>query len=241
MSDTDGDADAHAGALEERDAVSDDDGGELDPLPGVSVGRVVALVLAFAWLAGAFGWFLGQRDSDPGARSVEVGFYQDMISHHEQAVAMSLIELQRGTDPTIRSFAQEIVIFQQYEIGLMDQRLADWGFGRSDRADKAMAWMGMPPVDVAEMPGMASDADLDELRAAEGATADAKFLELMSEHHRGGVHMASFAYLEASDAGVRRLAARMQRNQAVEVNEFAQTAERLGFDIEIERMEVPDL
>ena len=50
--------------------------------------------------------------------------------------------------------------------------------------------------------------------------------------------MATVAAREAKDAGVRRLAAKMARNQSIEVNEFAQTAERYGFDVDIEKMEV---
>lgn len=207
---------------------------------GLSWPKVIATVAAFCWLAGAIGWVSGQRDSNPSRDSVEAGFYQDMIVHHEQARTMALMELERGSDPTVLAFAQEIIIFQQYEIGLMDQSLAGWGQGRVDRQADAMSWMGMS-VNPDRMPGMASPEQLDEFNGLSGAEADAKFLELMSEHHRGGVHMASFARQNASDPGVRRLAARMERNQAVEVNEYAQTAERLGFDVDIELMDVPDL
>jgi uncharacterized protein (DUF305 family) len=211
----------------------------IEAVGGLSWSRVVITVVAFAWLAGTVGWFIGQRDSAPGPASVDAGFYQDMIAHHDQARTLSLMELERGVDPTVRAFAQEIIIFQQYEIGLMDQSLAGWGLGRDDREPEAMGWMGMP-VDHDEMPGLATEEQLAELRASSGTDADQIFLELMAEHHRGGAHMAGYAANRADDAGVRRLAARMERNQAVEVNEFAQTAERLGYDIEIEPMEVPD-
>ena len=206
---------------------------------GLPWSRVVLTVLAFAWLAGAVGWFIGQREDTPGPASVDAGFYQDMIAHHDQARTMALIELERGVDATVRSFAQEIIIFQQYEIGLMDQSLAGWGLGRADREPEAMGWMGMP-VEYDAMPGLATQEQLAELRGSSGAEADKIFLELMAEHHRGGVHMASYAANRANDAGVRRLAARMARNQAVEVNEFSQTAARLGYDVDIEPMEVPD-
>lgn len=71
------------------------------------------------------------------------------------------------------------------------------------------------------------------LRGAEGADADALYLDLMAEHHRGGAHMADFAADQADDPGVRALAARMARNQAIEIAEFARTAKRRGFDIEV--------
>lgn len=46
--------------------------------------------------------------------------------------------------------------------------------------------------------------------------------------------MADYAAANASDPGVRALAARMARNQAIEVNEYARTAEQLGVDVDIE-------
>jgi uncharacterized protein (DUF305 family) len=41
-----------------------------------------------------------------------------------------------------------------------------------------------------DMPGMASDAELQDLRDASGVEAEIRFLELMTEHHKGGVEMA---------------------------------------------------
>lgn len=49
--------------------------------------------------------------------------------------------------------------------------------------------------------------------------------------------MASYAADEANDRRVRALAARMMRNQSIEINEYAQTAERFGLDVEIERFD----
>ena len=55
--------------------------------------------------------------------------------------------------------------------------------------DEAMAWMGMPtPVD--QMPGMATEAQLEELAASSGAAADELFVELMAAHHAAASHMA---------------------------------------------------
>ncbi len=218
----------------------DDDAGAVTDQPeteahdrrsGLSWPLVVALVVAFAWLGGAFGWFIADRPAD--ADSVDAGFCLDMIAHHEQAVEMALLELANGESPVVRGFAQEVVIFQQYEIGRMDEQLADWDMLRQDRGPTAMKWMGMAtPADA--MPGMATKRQLDQLRETKGAAADALFLDLMAEHHRGGLHMAGYAAQHAKDGDVRALAGVMKRNQSIEINEYRATALRLGFDIEIE-------
>lgn len=204
---------------------------------GLSWPLVLALVLACAWLAGALSWYIAERPA--AADSVDAGFCLDMIAHHEQAVEMALIELANGESPVVKGFAQEVVIFQQYEIGRMDEQLGDWDMTRQDRGKAAMAWMEMPtPADA--MPGMATAKQLAALRQAKGAAADALFLDLMAEHHRGGLHMTSYAAKKADDGDVAELASVMTRNQSVEINEYAATAKRLGFDIEIEPWTEPD-
>ncbi|MGE3619176.1 MAG: DUF305 domain-containing protein [Acidimicrobiia bacterium] len=237
MTETDADADlagpaaTGSGPGAGPDAAGDDE--PAIPAGGLSWGRVVAVVLVAAWFGGAVGWVLGNRSDDPGPGSVDAGFYLDMIAHHEQAVEMALVELARGDNAVVRSFAQEVVIFQQYEIGRMDEALESWGLSRADRAEQAMGWMGMPVAHDA-MPGLATPEQMAELRQAEGSDADARFLELMAEHHRGGVHMATYAADHAAEASVRDLAALMARNQAVEINEYRQTAERYDLDADIE-------
>ena len=42
-----------------------------------------------------------------------------MMPHHQGAIEMAKVELQFGTDPTLRRLAQEIIITQQSEIDVM--------------------------------------------------------------------------------------------------------------------------
>jgi len=204
---------------------------------GLSWPKVVVLGVALAFLGFALALFLN-RDQHPGESSVDVGFLRDMASHHEQALEMAQLELVNGSDPGALAFAREILIFQSKEIGSMERLLATWDTGRGDPDRQAMAWMGMAsPVEA--MPGMATEEEMDALRDARGTEADALFFELMARHHVGGIHMAKYAAANADNSDVRNFAAVVGRNQAIEVNEFAQTVERLGLPVEIERVEVP--
>jgi uncharacterized protein (DUF305 family) len=67
--------------------------------------------------------------------------------------------------------------------------------GMSD--DAAMPAAAMPAVE-GMMPGMASAEDIARLTALTGTEAEVLFLQLMIDHHRGGVEMAE-ALLERSD------------------------------------------
>lgn len=189
---------------------------------------LLSLVGACAFFGAAVTYFGVERaDAPPAASSADVGFLQDMITHHEQALALSTSELLNGDASAVQLFAREILQQQSYEIGMMDRRLAEWGFSRQNRPDVAMEWMGMTFAPD-EMPGMADSDELVALRNAEGEDADALFLALMADHHRGGAAMAQAAAESASDPWVRDLAERMARNQAIEINEMDAARERVG-------------
>jgi uncharacterized protein (DUF305 family) len=163
--------------------------------------------------------------SSGGADDVDVGFLRDMADHHEQAVRMALLVLAKDdVSPIVRSFATDVVASQRYELGVIDGHL-DFERGAPDR--EVMGWMDAPTT-LAEMPGMATQASLDSLASATGSDADALFLELMIEHHRGGLHMAEFAEEHGDDEDVRELAERIVFSQTQEIAEMEQAQRQLG-------------
>jgi uncharacterized protein (DUF305 family) len=204
---------------------------------GLSWGRVAVLGLALAFLGFAAGLFL-TRDRPPGPTSADVGFVQDMLTHHDQALGVAVLTAAYGEDPTVRSFAIDVIAFQQYEIGVMTRMLDEWGYSRAERSDQAMAWMGMP-VPVEQMPGLLTEEQLDEINEARGSELDRLFLEHMAEHHRGGLHMAQEGARLAEDDDVAALAARIERNQAAEINEYRHAADELGLGLDIAPASVP--
>jgi uncharacterized protein (DUF305 family) len=217
------------------DDEDDDDGSG----GGLSWARALTLGAALAFLGFAVGMVV-TRDRPPGEGSVDVGFYQDMVTHHEQALGVATVLVGNGEDPVVRSFAREVLTFQSYEVGVMRQTLDGWGYSTTGRPDEAMGWMrDMGPLPVDEMPGYLSDEQVDAITQAEGADADALFLELMAEHHQGGLHMAIEAAETATDEGVRDLARLMVRNQAHEIDEYRQWALDHDYDVDIAPAQVP--
>lgn len=190
----------------------------------------IGIAVAAAFLVGALGYLVGVKltESPDQLSATDVGFLQDMIDHHDQAVELSLLQLANGSDQTARDFAQETIIFQRREIGIMETYLANGGANRGDVPRDVMGWMNMT-TPLAEMDGMASAEQIDELAAARGADADRLFLELMREHHRGGIHMAEWAAEFGSNERVRELAGRIAEYQRIEVNEYDLLMQKLGF------------
>jgi uncharacterized protein (DUF305 family) len=182
--------------------------------------NIIGLLVGIALIAGMVGWLIADASNDPGGSDVDVGFLQDMRIHHEQAVQMGFMYLALpDTSPGLREVARSIVFGQGIDIGRMIQLLRDMNAPEAAETDEAMAWMGMPTTHD-QMPGMATEEQLDELGAARGAEADRLFVELMSAHHNGGIHMAQYAATEADRADVRTMAAAMADSQADEILEL---------------------
>ena len=182
--------------------------------------NIITMVVTAAILAGMIGWLAGNSSNDPDYNDVDRGFLQDMRVHHEQAVLMSFIYRTRpDTDPGLRTVARSIVVGQSLEVGRMIQLLREFGESEVNTDSASMLWMGMSAAP-GQMPGIASEAELDELAAATGREADVLFVELMSAHHLGGVEMAEFAVDNAENDEVIAFAAGMVSGQLDEIIEM---------------------
>ncbi|WP_225798840.1 DUF305 domain-containing protein [Streptomyces sp. NK15101] len=160
---------------------------------------ISAVALALLFAGGAVTVASADRDeapSTPVSSSADAGFARDMSVHHQQAVEMSFIVRDRTKDEEVRRLAYDIANTQANQRGMMLGWLDLWGLPKNVSGVEPMAWMGMgvsadaESLDGALMPGMATDAQLDELRGASGREAEVLYLKLMTAHHRGGVHMA---------------------------------------------------
>jgi uncharacterized protein (DUF305 family) len=179
-----------------------------------------AVGLAIAVLCGALGWLVGNNRAILDPNATDIGFLQDMRTHHEQAVNLSFDYLAlQGTNGNLRVIAREIVFDQGIDIGRMIELLRMFGATETNESDVAMTWMHEPtPID--RMPGLASQADIDRLLASSGAAADKLFVDLMVAHHQGGIHMAQYAVDHANVIEVRRFAFAMITAQTDEINEM---------------------
>ncbi|MEY2228885.1 MULTISPECIES: DUF305 domain-containing protein [Streptomyces] len=137
----------------------------------------------------------------PGLRSPDAGFARDMAVHHQQAVEMSFIVRDRTQDEAVRTLAYDIANTQANQRGMLLGWLDLWGLPKVLADEPPMSWMGASGGhgghaghDTAKpgalMPGMATKEELDRLGAASGRDAEVLFLQLMTDHHKGGVAMA---------------------------------------------------
>ena len=129
------------------------------------VGLAVAVVAA-ALLGYAGGW-LTPKLTHPGDTSVDAGFARDMSSHHAQAVELGMLAHEKSANPEIRLLGADIALTQQAQIGMMQTWLHEWGLSPTGSQPR-MAWMpdGGGTIRDGLMPGMATEAEMAQLRAA---------------------------------------------------------------------------
>jgi uncharacterized protein (DUF305 family) len=71
------------------------------------------------------------------------------------------------------------------------------------------------------MPGMATRTELDRLRGASGGKAEVLYLQLMTDHHRGGIDMARGCARLCTVKAEKRLAQGMVESQRSELDVMA--------------------
>ncbi|MGX7676140.1 DUF305 domain-containing protein [Plantactinospora sp. DSM 117369] len=189
----------------------------------------LALAILLGLLLGFAGGLLAPGLLRPGDSSPEAGFARDMSSHHAQAVEMAILAHEKTADPDVRTLAADIALTQQAQIGIMQTWLKEWGLSPTGRQPR-MAWMpdGAGAVKNGLMPGMATDAQRAELRAATGRDFDALFLKLMLDHHLGGIHMAEGILDLSDDEQVTAMAESMVAGQKKEIELVRTLQGRIG-------------
>ena len=110
----------------------DDDARGSSPVVGADDRARAGVV--FAGAAGMYWW--DHRPAQPN--TADVGFYDDMTVHHQQAIDMALVYLRNGTKPLLRHMADEIVLFQAGDIRTMQTALQDW----NKSPDETSRWRG---------------------------------------------------------------------------------------------------
>ncbi|MFF5545901.1 DUF305 domain-containing protein [Streptomyces olivaceoviridis] len=193
------------------------------------IGWVAGAAAAVLVAAGAITYAVaeetgGSGPKTPSAQSADAGFARDMAVHHQQAVEMSYIVRDRTKDEEVRRLAYDIAQTQANQRGMLLGWLDLWNLPKVS-ADPPMTWMGMGGMasgkDGALMPGMATNAELKKLQSLSGKQAEILYLQLMTAHHKGGIHMAEGCVAKCTVGVEKRLAQGMVDAQQSEIELMA--------------------
>lgn len=164
---------------------------------------------------------MGAQVGDETAASPEIDelFINMMVPHHEGAVAMARIALERSQRAEIQEMANAIISAQEEEITQMRAWKQEW-YGSSDTPDMSE----MPMLE--EMPGMGGmghtmnmQADVDALQEAP-QPFDLAFIDAMIPHHQSAIDAAEIALQEAVHPEIRELAQGIIEAQQAEIEQM---------------------
>lgn len=169
------------------------------------MGKRFASVLAAVAVAAVVGACGGSSPPHPGHdatpvvhNAADIGFAQNMIPHHQQAVDMSAMVPRNSTNHDLIVLAKHISLDQQSEIEVMQALLAQWGAPAGH--DHQGHGGGMT------MEGMVDDATMSRLESLTGTDFDVLWLRSMISHHQGAVSMARTEMARGQNADAIKLA-----------------------------------
>ncbi|GGV23416.1 hypothetical protein GCM10010260_74740 [Streptomyces filipinensis] len=148
----------------------------------------------------------------------DVAFAQGMIPHHQQALEMARLAPGRASSARVKDLAARIEKAQDPEIRTMTGWLTSWGEQVPMPGMDHSGHSGMSGMSGSS--GMMSDSDMTELKKAEGADFDKKFLSLMVEHHRGAVEMAGTEKDKGAYGPAKAMADAIVTTQNAEIKEM---------------------
>ena len=202
------------------------------------MGWIAGTTAAALVAAGAITYAVAESDSSgssgtkvPSADSADAGFARDMAVHHQQAVEMSYIVRDRTNNVEVRRLAYDIAQTQANQRGMLLGWLDLWELPKVS-ADAPMTWMGMGDMasgkDGALMPGMATNTEMKKLNTLSGKQAEVFYLQLMTDHHKGGIHMAEGCVAKCTVGVEKKLAQGMVDAQQSEIQLMADMLKERG-------------
>lgn len=139
------------------------------------------------------------------SQSIDQHFIAQMIPHHEGAIAMAEVALERSKRPEVLSLANDIIEAQEKEIKDMQSWYQSW-FGSTP----PKGGMGMIHMD-----GMTGDFDV--LESTSDVEFDREFIEQMIPHHEMAVVMAQMLQASTERSEMKQLADNIITSQSREI------------------------
>lgn len=145
----------------------------------------------------------------------DIMFLQMMIPHHQQAIDISNLALKTTQDAELKELATIIARDQAAEIVQMKSWLND--AGASEDMGHSMHGMG----------GMLTDEELVALKAAKGSVFDRLWLEGMTNHHDGAIHMTQMIE-DAKNAEIKAFGNKVIADQSAQIAQMKEMLKRIS-------------
>ncbi len=164
---------------------------------------IVGLGVGYSYKGGTTGMHR-MPDGSLMSRNMDQHFIVQMIPHHEGAISMAEIALERSKRPEILFLANGIIDAQQREI--------------DDMRSWYQAWFGSAPtggMGGMHMSGMAGDVDV--LKTISAAEFDLEFVKQMIPHHEMAIVMAQMLQASTDRREMKQLSDNIITSQSREI------------------------
>ena len=188
---------------------------------GVVIGLVLANIFTQTMFPGYRNGVSGMMGNNQNTRNAQMmgnidrHFIEQMIPHHEGAVAMAKLALEKSKRPEIKTLANTILVGQSSEIEDMTVWYKNW-FGKDvPKGNTAMMGGGMMLGNGMHMGGQ------EDMNSLETATDfDKAFIEAMIPHHQLAIMMAQMLKSGTDRSEMLSLANNIIESQSKEIEEM---------------------
>ncbi len=165
------------------------------------------------------GYMMGQNIGGNIMGDLDHHFIEQMIPHHEDAVVMAEMALEKSQKTEIKALARNIITSQTGEINEMRSWYKKWY--NTDVPD-SVSYMGHSMINHSQgqmMGGMMGDeTDVEGLKNA--TDFDAEFIRQMIPHHQMAVMMAQMVAVTSGRNEIKKLAEDIIQAQTDEINQM---------------------
>lgn len=151
--------------------------------------------------------------------TIDAHFIEQMIPHHEDAITMSNLALEKAQRPEVKTLAQNIIDSQTAEINQMKDWYEEWFEKKLPAGDSVMNQHGMMGGNNSMHMGMMGD-ESDENRLESADDFDRAYVEDMIPHHQMAVMMASMLKNGTDRPEMKKLAEDITTAQTKEIDQM---------------------
>ncbi len=169
---------------------------------------LVGLFLGYTVLPSSLGGRAGYGGmmSETRGQNVDRHFIEQMIPHHEGAIAMATIALEKSKRPEVLSLARDIIEAQEREVTEMHDWYHEW-FEEEVPEDGRGMMMHMDSM----------TGDIGALTSASAGDFDREFLEQMIPHHEMAIMMAQMLLAGTERPEMKQLGNNIITSQSQEI------------------------
>lgn len=152
---------------------------------------------------------MSRMEAMPKTNDPDIDFAKMMMMHHEGAINMSNVELQAGTNDSLKQTAQKIITEQQAEIQQFTAILASLTVDNND-----------PTFTMEQMDNMTKGGKTADVQLITG-NIDNDFATLMIGHHQSAIDNASAYLHHGNNAELKTMATNIVTSQTMEIEELS--------------------